>query len=80
MDTPNLLLVPDDHTVEHLFMEMVRTYIHKNALREPTLHQIPTIMVSGVLKVMLVPTYTLLLITCKQITPSVVSYLFLCYQ
>ena len=50
LDTPNLLLVQspkeDDPRVDQMFIEMVRTFIHKNGLREVILNQVPTIMVS----------------------------------
>ena len=50
LDAPNLLLVEspkeDDPRVDQMFIEMVRTFIHKNALREVILKQVPTIMVS----------------------------------
>lgn len=49
MDIPNLLKVSNenDHSVDRLFIEMVRVYIQKNALREDILCQVPTIMVSN---------------------------------
>jgi len=51
MDTPNLLLVQspkeDDPNVEQLFIDMVRTFIQKNALREVILGQLQIIMVSN---------------------------------
>ena len=49
LDTPDLLVVQspkdDDLDVDQMFIEVVRTFIHKNALRENTLDQVPTIMV-----------------------------------
>ena len=50
LDTPNLLRVQspkeDDPRVDLIFIEVVRTFIHKNALRKVILNQVPTIMVS----------------------------------
>lgn len=50
LDTPDLLLVQspkeDDPRVDQMFIEVVRTFIQKNALREVILNQVPTIMVS----------------------------------
>ena len=52
LDTPNLLLVQsakeDDPKVDQLFIEMVRTFIQKNGLRETILIQVPTIMVINI--------------------------------
>ena len=52
LDTPNLLLVQsakeDDPKVDQLFIEMVRTFIQKNGLREIILIQVPTIMVINI--------------------------------
>ena len=52
LDTPNLLLVQsakeDDPKVDQLFIEMVRTFIQKNGLREVILIQVPTIMVINI--------------------------------
>ena len=52
LDTPNLLLVQsakeDDPKVDQLFIEMVRTFIQKNGLREIILNQVPTIMVINI--------------------------------
>ena len=49
LDTPYLLFVKsprdDDPKVDQLFMEMVRMFIQKNALRETLLIQVPAIMV-----------------------------------
>ena len=49
LDTPDLLLVQspkeDDPKVDQMFIEMVRTFIQRNALREVILNQVPTIMV-----------------------------------
>ena len=49
LDTPDLLLVKspkgDDPNVDQLFIDMVRQFIAKNALREVILNQVPTIMV-----------------------------------
>ena len=50
LDTPNLLLVQspkDDLDVDQMFIEVIRTFIHKNALREVILDHVPTIMVSA---------------------------------
>ena len=49
LDTPNLLLVQspnDDLDVDQMFIEVVRIFIQKNALREVILNQVPAIMVS----------------------------------
>ena len=50
LDTPNLLLVQspkeDDSRADLLFIEVIHTFIHKNALREVILNQVPKIMVS----------------------------------
>ena len=52
LDTPNLLLVKsareDDPKVDQLFIEMVRTFIKNNGLRETISNQIPTIMVINI--------------------------------
>ena len=53
LDTPNLLLVKsareDDPKVDQLFIEMVRTFIKNNGLRETISNQIPTIMVINII-------------------------------
>ena len=53
LDTPNLLLVhsgrEDDPKVDQLFIEMVRTFIQKNGLREIISTQVPTIMVINII-------------------------------
>lgn len=56
LDTPNLLHMQspkeDDPRVDQTFIDMVRTFIQKNGLREVILSQVPAIMVSN-LKVVL---------------------------
>ena len=55
LDTPNLLLVQsptkDYPRVDQMFIELVCTFIQKNALCEAILIQVPTIMVSGYWKI-----------------------------
>ena len=49
LDVPDLLVVQSskevDFDVNQLFIEVVRAFIQKNALREDTLNQVPVIMV-----------------------------------
>ena len=51
LDIPNLLVVEspkqDDPNVEQLFIDMIHSFVQRNALRDSLMGQIATIMVSG---------------------------------
>jgi len=53
LDIPKLLLVesykPDDPNVEQMFIDMIRTFVQRNALRDILMGQITTIMVNGII-------------------------------
>lgn len=45
LDVPNLFSKEDDQSIQTLFVDMVCTFIQKNALKEIILGQVTTIMV-----------------------------------